>query len=84
VIDGPTQPEPDDRVRKRGAEPEANPAIQTQLQQYENAQNTVAPADYIWDRANSIITKLTDTTNTLNYYKKQIGNIDSHRRSFRT
>ncbi|MGG7388969.1 type IV secretion system protein, partial [Escherichia coli] len=32
---------------------------QTQLQQYENMlQNTVAPAAYIWDQANSTINKL--------------------------
>jgi type IV secretion system protein TrbJ len=56
---------------------------QTQLQQYENMlKNTAAPAAYIWDRANSIITKLTDATNTLSYYKKQTGNIDNYLSKF--
>ena len=45
---------------------------QTQLQQYENMlKNTVAPAAYIWDQANS-------TINTLNYYKNQAGSLDSY------
>ncbi|HEN4850174.1 TPA: conjugal transfer protein TrbJ, partial [Klebsiella quasipneumoniae subsp. similipneumoniae] len=47
---------------------------QTQLQQYENMlQNTVAPAAYIWDQANSTINKLLQVQNTLNYYKNQAG-----------
>jgi type IV secretion system protein TrbJ len=56
---------------------------QTQLQQYENMlKNTVAPAAYIWDRANSIITKVTDATNTLNYYKQRAGSIDGYLSKF--
>jgi type IV secretion system protein TrbJ len=56
---------------------------QTQLQQYENMlQNTAAPAAYIWDRANSIITRLTDATNTLNYYKQRAGSIDGYLSKF--
>lgn len=46
---------------------------QTQLQQYENMlQNTVAPAAYIWDQANSTINKLLQVQDTLNYYKNQV------------
>jgi P-type conjugative transfer protein TrbJ len=47
---------------------------QTQLQQYENMlKNTVAPAAYIWDQANSTINKLLQAQDTLNYYKNQAG-----------
>ncbi len=43
---------------------------QTQLQQYENMlQNTMAPAAYIWDQAQSTINGLMAATDTLNYYK---------------
>jgi P-type conjugative transfer protein TrbJ len=52
---------------------------QTQLQQYENMlQNTVAPAAYIWDQANSTINKLLQAQDTLNYYKNQTGSLDSY------
>lgn len=52
---------------------------QTQLQQYENMlQNTVAPAAYIWDQANSTINKLLQVQDTLNYYKSQVGSLDSY------
>nr|AGH89278.1 TrbJ entry exclusion during conjugation protein [uncultured bacterium] len=52
---------------------------QTQLQQYENMlQNTVAPAAYIWDQANSTINKLLQAQDTLNYYKNQAGSLDSY------
>nr|BCU00375.1 P-type conjugative transfer protein TrbJ [uncultured bacterium] len=52
---------------------------QTQLQQYENMlQNTVAPAAYIWDQANSVMNKLVAAQDTLNYYKNQTGSIDSY------
>jgi len=51
----------------------------TQLQQYENMlQNSAAPAAYIWDQANSTITKLMSSIDTLSYYKQQAGNIDSY------
>lgn len=43
---------------------------QTQLQQFENQlQNTVAPAAYIWDRAQATINGLMGAVDTLNYYK---------------
>ncbi|ECZ0744826.1 P-type conjugative transfer protein TrbJ [Salmonella enterica] len=52
---------------------------QTQLQQYENMlQNTVAPAAYIWDQANSTINKLLQAQDTLNYYKNQAGSLDAY------
>jgi type IV secretion system protein TrbJ len=52
---------------------------QTQLQQYENMlQNSVAPAAFIWDQAQSTIGGLMNATNTLNNYKNQLGSIDSY------
>lgn len=52
---------------------------QTQLQQYENMlQNTVAPAAYIWDQANSTINKLLQAQDMLSYYKNQAGSLDSY------
>src|SRR5574337_1100764 len=52
---------------------------QTQLQQYENQlQNTMAPAAYIWDRAQSTINGLMGAVDTLNYYKMQLGSVDAY------
>ncbi|HCH1022503.1 TPA: P-type conjugative transfer protein TrbJ [Vibrio parahaemolyticus] len=52
---------------------------QTQLQQYENQlQNTMAPAAYIWDQAQSTIDDLTHATNTLAYYQNQLGSLDAY------
>jgi P-type conjugative transfer protein TrbJ len=51
----------------------------TQLDQYENMlQNTAAPAAYIWDQAQSTINALMSATDTLNYYKNQLGSLDSY------
>lgn len=56
---------------------------QTQLMQYEaQLKNTVAPAAYIWDQASSTINKLVHATDTLNYYKQQLGNIDQYLAKF--
>ncbi|EGR1420447.1 P-type conjugative transfer protein TrbJ [Vibrio cholerae] len=56
---------------------------QTQLQQYENAlQNTMAPAVYIWDQAQSTINELTQATNTLAYYQNQLGSLDAYLSKF--
>jgi len=56
---------------------------QTQLQQYQNMlQNTVAPVAYIWDQAQSTINGLLSATNTLNYYKNQLGSVDSYLSKF--
>ena len=52
---------------------------QTQLQQYENQlQNTLAPAMYIWDQAQATINGLMQATDTLNYYRNQLGSIDAY------
>ena len=46
---------------------------QTQLQQYENQlQNTMAPAAYIWDQAQTTINRLIAAQNTLAYYENQL------------
>lgn len=51
----------------------------TQLQQYQTQlQNTMAPTAYIWDQAQSTINGLMNATNTLNYYKNQLGSLDSY------
>ncbi len=55
----------------------------TQLQQYENMlQNTTAPAAYIWDQAQSTIHGLMNATDTLNYYKQQLGSVDTYLSKF--
>lgn len=55
----------------------------TQLQQYENMlQNSLAPAAYIWDQAQSTITNLQRATDTLNYYKTQLGSLDNYLAKF--
>jgi len=52
---------------------------QTQLQQYENMlQNTIAPAAYIWDQAQTTINSLLSAVDTLNFYKTQLGSIDAY------
>lgn len=51
----------------------------TQLQQYENMlQNTAAPEAYIWDQAQITINGLMNAINTLDYYKNQLGSLDSY------
>ncbi|EDP8962409.1 P-type conjugative transfer protein TrbJ [Salmonella enterica subsp. enterica] len=56
----------------------------TQLQQYENMlQNTVAPAAYVWDQAQSTINGLMSAVDTLNYYKNQAGSIDAYLGKFK-
>lgn len=55
----------------------------TQLQQYENMlQNTMAPAAYIWDRAQSTINGVMNAVNTLDYYKNQLGSLDNYLRRY--
>ena len=52
---------------------------QTQLQQYENMlQNTAAPAAYIWDQSTQTMDKLRGAIDTLDYYKRNLGSIDSY------
>lgn len=56
---------------------------QTQLQQYENQlQNTVAPAAYIWDQAQTTINRLMEAQNTLAYYENQLGSLDAYLAKF--
>ncbi len=56
---------------------------QTQLLQYENQlRNTLAPAAYIWDRAQSTMNKLLAAQDTLNYYKNQLGSLDHYLSKF--
>ncbi|EIX0138106.1 P-type conjugative transfer protein TrbJ [Escherichia coli] len=51
----------------------------TQLQQYENMlQNTVAPAAYIWDQAQSTINGLMQSIDTLNNLTNQVGSLDAY------
>jgi type IV secretion system protein TrbJ len=55
----------------------------TQLQQYENMlQNTVAPAAYIWDHAQSTINGLMESIDTLNTLTNQAGSLDAYLRKF--
>jgi len=56
---------------------------QKQLQEYENMlQNTLAPSAYIWDHAQVTINNLVEATNTLEYYKKNLGSIDEYMAKF--
>ena len=56
---------------------------QTQLQQYENQlQNTMAPAAYIWDQAQTTINRLIAAQNTLAYYERQLGSLDNYLSKF--
>lgn len=55
----------------------------TQLQQHQNQiQNTLAPAAFIWDNANGIISELRNATDTIGYYKNSLGSIDSYLNRF--
>lgn len=55
----------------------------TQLQQYENQlQNTLAPAAYIWDQAQTTINGLMNAVNTLDYYRNQFGSVDNYLSKF--
>lgn len=52
---------------------------QTQLQQYQNMlTNTMAPASYIWDQAQSTMSGLRSSIDTLSYYKNQLGSVDAY------
>ena len=55
----------------------------TQLKQYEDQlQNTLAPATYIWDQAKNTINNLQLATDTLNYYKTQLGSLNNYLATF--
>ncbi|MDF1486016.1 P-type conjugative transfer protein TrbJ [Ramlibacter sp. H39-3-26] len=50
-----------------------------QNQQYNNqVQNTLPPSSYIWDQARATIRALLEATDTLRYYKGQLGSLDSY------
>jgi P-type conjugative transfer protein TrbJ len=52
---------------------------QKQLEQYQNQlQNTMAPAQNIWNQAQTTISNLQNATNTLNYYKNQLGSLSAY------
>ena len=56
---------------------------QTQLQQYENMiKNTVAPAAYVWAKAEYTMNRLVQASNTLKYYQTQ-GGVDSYLNRYR-
>lgn len=56
---------------------------QTQLQQYENQlQNTLAPAAYIWDRAQVTIDSLITAIDTLEYYQRELGSLEAYLGTF--
>lgn len=51
----------------------------TQLQQYEDQiTNTLAPAAYVWDKAQSTMNGLVSAVDTLSYYKNQVGSLDGY------
>jgi P-type conjugative transfer protein TrbJ len=56
---------------------------QTQLQQYENMlQNTAAPAQQIWDDAQTTMTNLRRLTATLDRQKQLLGSVDAYLNKF--
>lgn len=57
---------------------------ETQLQQYQNMiQNTAQPTTSIWNQATSTMNKLRGLTDTLSYYKNQLGSIDAYTSNFK-
>lgn len=55
----------------------------TQLQQYENMiQNTLAPAQYIWDQANGTINSLRGALDDMDRFKRSLGSIDAYMAKF--
>ena len=57
--------------------------FRTQLAQYENMiQNTVAPAAYVWDQAQTTMNSLRTTIDSLAFYKRQLGSIDAYLAKF--
>jgi type IV secretion system protein TrbJ len=56
---------------------------ETQLQQYEDQiKNTLSLETYIWDQAQSTISGLIDTVDTLSNFKTQMGSIDAYLEKF--
>lgn len=57
--------------------------FETQLKQYEDQlRNSLAPAAYIWDQAQSTLDGLIGATNVLGYYKDLLGDFDSYITNF--
>jgi P-type conjugative transfer protein TrbJ len=55
----------------------------TQLEQYQNMlQNTMQPAQFIWDEAQTTIEGLMKAVDTLNKYKQQLGSLDNYLKQF--
>jgi P-type conjugative transfer protein TrbJ len=55
----------------------------TQLQQYENMlRNTVAPAAYVWAKAEYTMNRLVQASNTLKYYQDQ-GGVENYLNRYR-
>jgi len=55
----------------------------TQIQQYENmVRNTAAPAAYVWNEAQTVMTQLRSATDTLSYYRNQVGSVDAYLAKF--
>lgn len=54
-----------------------------QLQQYQNMlQNTAAPPSYIWDQAQTTMTQLDASINSLEHYRNQLGSVDNYLAKF--
>lgn len=54
-----------------------------QLQQFEDQiKNSVAPAAYVWDRAQRTMDKIISLQNQLDFYMEQAGNVDTYLRKF--
>ena len=54
-----------------------------QLQQYEDQiRNTMAPAAYVWDKANQTMNQVLGTIDTLNYYRQTAGSLNSYLNRF--
>lgn len=52
---------------------------QTQLQQYQNdLRNSTRPSTYVWDDANQTISKILNTIDTIEAYKRQAGGLENY------
>lgn len=57
----------------------------TQLDQYDNMiRNTAAPAMYVWDKANSVISKVIETQQMMDFYSKQGFDLESYMSQYRS
>lgn len=54
-----------------------------QLQQYEDQiRNTLAPAAFVWDKANQTMNQVLGTIDTLNYYRHTAGSLENYLNRF--